>query len=173
MRIQVFLDVTEEITRNVQELHISCICRSAKLRIAVLSLLLRSSACGSECGNFCCRSLLQLLWKTVHGKEDWSSHSSCFRICWVPLANNSLFPVVVMFFLYIGSLLKWICTCRQNSQYSLLNCFGRGHPWINFSYDSLVPLVMLTAYLSGWYFEPRGRGPVDLPSLHFVPIYMY
>lgn len=69
MRIQIFWDVitqiflhaTEVITQNVQELHISCICRSAKLSIGVLSLLLRSSACGSEQGNFWCKSLLQLL----------------------------------------------------------------------------------------------------------------
>lgn len=97
--------------------------------------------------------------------DDWSSHSSSSRICRVPLANHSLFPVVVML-LYVGSMQKWICTSRQSNCNTLfLNCLGRGHPWINFSRDSLVPLVVLAAYLADWCFEPCGRGPVGLPSL--------
>lgn len=87
MKVQIFLDVGEEITQNVQDLHINYICKSDKLNIAVLSLLLRSSACGSEWGNFWCRSLLQLLWKRVHGGGGRvTDHHTA------PVPGSSVFP---------------------------------------------------------------------------------
>lgn len=61
IKMQIFLDGTEEMAKNVQDLHTKCICKSAKLSTAVLGLLLRSSACGSEWGNVWCMNLLQLL----------------------------------------------------------------------------------------------------------------
>lgn len=79
IKMHILLDVTEEITQNVQDLHVDCIYKSAKFSIVVLGLLLRSSACGSEWGNFWCRSLLQVKESAWEGGQMIDHHTAPVR----------------------------------------------------------------------------------------------
>lgn len=101
IKIQIFLDGTEEITKNVQDLHSNCICKSAKLSIAVLGLLLRSSACGSEWGNVWCRESLAAAVKEPawEGGQMIDHHTA-------PVPGSVVFPWQI-----IPSFQWWWCFC--------------------------------------------------------------